>query len=147
MILYDVKPAEEGGPGTLAGVDPLLRWGPLAWIIFTASVVVLGRRPYVTGAALDRQLEDGTDDPSTVHDDGMALDLRANDRPLDVRQEYANALRAGFAPFRDGVRVIGPYDPPNGHVHVVIRDPARVWQNIGLAVSLVVVVLIVARGV
>lgn len=147
-MIYYVKPASEGGPGTLAGVDPLLRWGPLAWIIFAVSVVVLGRRPIVTGAAADRERADGTDDPSTLHDDGLALDLRANDRPLEVRQEYANGLRAGFGMFRDAVRVIGPYDLPDGHVHVVIRDPAKVWEQIGLAVTAAaVVVLIVARGV
>lgn len=132
-MIYDIKPESQGGPGTLEGVNWLLAYGPVAWVIYAVSVAVLGRRPYVTGAAKDRKGE--TDDRSTWHDNGLALDLRANDRPQDVRSRYAAALRKALAPF-GAVQVIGPYPLPEGHVHVEL-DP-NALARVGFVLVLVV---------
>jgi hypothetical protein len=143
-MLYDLKPVQDGGPASLDGVSWWLRAGPVAWIIYAVSMAVLGRPPLVTGAAVDRVDAGEGDDPSTLHDNGLALDLRANDVDAETRERYARALAAALAPFV-GVRVIGPYPLPRGHVHVEIHPGTMVKAGFAAAVGAMLVLWIAPR--
>lgn len=131
MILYDLKPGV-----TLDGVHPYMRAGVLP-VVYGVTLAVCGRKPIITGARVDRISEEG-DDPATLHDNGLALDLRGNDLTDATRARYASVLRAALWPF--GVDVVGPYDLPLGHIHVEI-DPDSLMRAVAFGLALVLLLL------
>lgn len=121
---------------TAEGLHPFMY--AVRLVVYGVTIAVAGRRPIITGARNDRLGE--IDDPTTWHDNGLALDLRGNDLDADTRQRYAAALRAALAPL--GCDVVGPYALPRGHVHVEL-DPRRLAEAVtwGLAAVAVLAIL------